>query len=234
MEAKTAIEQWGISLEEVDQLGERFARFYERFQKHMHTKTRDTSAYGQGYLSGLLRMETKRNLANVGRKTAVPGQNLQHFMSNSPWSGPGLIEAIQNEIKEHPAFQEAMLVLDESADAKSGEHSAGAGRQHNGRLGTIDVSQVGVFLSLVTPQVNPWMDGELFMPAHWFEERAAEKRKAVGIPNERGFKTKPELGWQMIQRARERKIPFQAVLMDSLYGRNEALRQKLHNAQIEY
>jgi len=234
MEARTAIEQWGISLAEVGQLGERLTRFYERFRGYTQTQTRDTSEYGLGYLSGLLRMETKRNLANVGRKTAMPGQNLQHFISNSPWSGPGLIEAIQNEIKMHPAFHDAVLVLDESADAKAGEQSAGAGRQHNGRLGTIDVSQVGVFLSLVTPQVNTWIDGELFIPAHWFEASAAEKCKAVGISSQRVFQTKPELGWQMIQRVRARNIPFHAVLMDSLYGRNEALRQRLQQAQIEY
>ena len=99
-------------------------------------------------------METERNIANVGRKTNVPGQNLQHFISNSTWSGPGLIEAIQKEIREHPAFEKAILVLDESAEEKAGPHSAGAGRQHNGRLGKIEMSQVGVFLSLVTPHVN--------------------------------------------------------------------------------
>ncbi len=234
MDARSTIKQWGISLEEVDQLGERLTQFYDRFRSYTQTKTRDTSEYGLGYLSGLLRMETKRNLANVGRKTAMPGQNLQHFMSNSPWSGPTLIEAIQNEIKVHPAFQEAVLVLDESAEEKAGEQSAGAGRQHNGRLGKIEMSQVGVFLSLVTPQVNTWVDGELFIPAHWFEEQSAEKRKEVGIPDQRNFQTKPELGWQMIQRIRARGIPFQAVLMDSLYGRNEALRQQLDQARLEY
>jgi SRSO17 transposase len=234
METKSAIAQWGMSLEEVDQLGERLTQFYKRFRSHAQTQTRDTSDYGLGYLGGLLRMETKRNMANVGRKTAMSGQNLQHFMSNSPWSGPGLIEAIQNEIKVHPAFQESVLVLDESADAKAGEQSAGAGRQHNGRLGTINVSQVGVFLSLVTPHVNTWIDGELFIPAHWFEASATEKRQAVGIPSQRVFQTKPELGWQMIQRVRTQNIPFRAVLMDSLYGRNEALRQRLQQVQIEY
>ena len=234
MEARTAIEQWGISLAEVDRLGERLTQFYDRFRSYTQTKTRDTSDYGLGYLSGLLRMETKRNLANVGRKTDMPGQNLQHFISNSPWSGPTLIEAIQNEIKVHPAFQEAVLVLDESAEEKAGEYSAGAGRQHNGRLGKIEMSQVGVFLSLVTPQVNTWVDGELFIPAHWFDERSAEKHKEVGIPDQRNFQTKPELGWQMIQRVHQRGIPFQAVLMDSLYGRNEALRQQLDQAKLEY
>ena len=208
--------------------------YYERFRKHLRTQTRDTSEYGYQYISGLLRMETNRNLANVGRKVKVSGQNLQHFVSNSPWSAKSLIEAIQDEIKVHPAFQQAMLVLDESAEEKSGSESAGAGRQHNGRLGKIEMSQVGVFLSLVTPSVNTWIDGELFIPASWFEEAQAEKRKAIGVPAERTFRTKPELGWEMIQKAHTRGIPFQAVAMDELYGRKADLRQSLDEAQIEY
>jgi SRSO17 transposase len=179
-------------------------------------------------------MENDRNLTNVGRKTEVSGQNLQHFISNSPWSSRSLIEAIQDEIKVHPAFTESVLVLDESAEEKAGAHSAGAGRQHNGRLGKIEMSQVGVFLSLVTPAVNTWIDGELYIPIHWFEEAQAEKRKASGIPDERTFLKKPELGWQMIQKAQARKIPFVAVVMDDLYGRNGVLRQRLDDAHIEY
>lgn len=179
-------------------------------------------------------MDTKRNFANVGRKTELSGQNLQHFVSNSPWSAATLIDAIQDEIKVHPAFQEAMLVLDESAEEKTGPESAGAGRQHNGRLGKIEMSQVGVFLSLVTPQVNTWIDGELYIPVRWFEASYAAKRKTLGIPDQHTFQKKPELGWQLIQRAQARGIPFKAVAMDDLYGRNEVLRQQLDQAGIEY
>jgi SRSO17 transposase len=42
-----------------------------------------------------------------------------------------------------------MVLLDESADAKAGTQTAGAGRQYNGRLGKVDVCQVGVFLAFV-------------------------------------------------------------------------------------
>jgi len=117
-------------------------------------------------------METDRNLANIGRKTGISGQNMQHFVSNSTWSGEEVILAVENEVKTHPAFQEAILVLDESAEEKSGEQSAGAGRQHNGRLGKIEMSQVGVFLALVTPNVCIWVDGELYLPITWFEDSA--------------------------------------------------------------
>lgn len=179
-------------------------------------------------------METDRNLANVGRKTGVSGQNLQHFVSNSTWSGEEVILAVQEEVRIHPAFQEAILVLDESAEEKAGEHSAGAGRQYNGRLGKIEMSQVGVFLALVTPDVCTWIDGELFLPQAWFEDNHAKQRKQTGVPDGITFQTKPELGWQLIKRAQERQVPFQAVVMDDLYGRNGALRQNLNKANIEY
>jgi SRSO17 transposase len=223
-----------LPIDEIAKLGERLAMFYERFGRHFRTRTRDTSEYGLKYISGLLRMDTDRNLANVGRKTGVAGQNLQHFVSNSSWSGEGVILAVENEVKVHPAFQEAVLVLDESAEEKAGGHSAGAGRQHNGRLGKIEMSQVGVFLALVTPQACTWIDGELYVPQAWFEEGHAQLRKETGIPEERAFQTKPELGWQLIKRTQERQIPFQAVVMDDLYGRNQALRQNLSKAGIEY
>jgi SRSO17 transposase len=179
-------------------------------------------------------MDGERTIANIGRKTEVSGQNLQHFISNSPWSGPGLIKAVQQEIRSHPAFCNAILVLDESAEEKSGAHSAGAARQHNGRLGKIAMSQVGVFLALVTPFVNTWIDGALYLPEHWFDVEHTQERRALGIPDDRIFQKKPEIGWRLIQRAQARGIPFQAVVMDDLYGRNEVLRQQLHQANIEY
>ena len=208
--------------------------FYKRFGQHFCTKTRDTSEYGLKYISGLLRMETDRNLANVGRKTGVSGQNLQHFVSNSVWSGEEVILAVENEVKVHSAFQEAILVLDESAEEKTGKHSAGAGRQYNGRLGKIEMSQMGVFLALVTPEVCTWIDGELFLPQAWFEESHVEQRKQTGVPEDLTFSSKPELGWQLIKRTQERQIPFQAVVMDDLYGRNASLRKNLNDAGIEY
>jgi SRSO17 transposase len=221
-------------LEEIGKLGERLVLFYKRFGQCFRTKTRDTSEYGLKYISGLLRMETDRNLANVGRKTETSGQNLQHFVSNSSWSEEDVILSVENEVRVHAAFQEAVLVLDESAEEKGGEHSAGAGRQHNGRLGKIEMSQVGVFLALATPEVCTWVDGELYLPQAWFEESHAEVRKKTGVPEELAFQTKPELGWQLIERTQKRQMPFQAVVMDDLYGRNEALRQKLNKAEIEY
>jgi SRSO17 transposase len=222
-------------VEEIKGLSNRLRDFFQDFRWCLYTKTRDTSEYGLAYVSGLLRIETKRTMSEIGRESHISGQNIQHFMSNSPWRGEVLIEEVQSHVRSHAEFQEgAMLLFDESADAKSGETSAGAGRQHNGRLGKIETSQVGVFAALVTPRVNIWIDGELYLPQHWFEPGAAERRQRVGMPEDRRFQTKPELVWTIVQRMRETGVPFAAVAMDDLYGRNHVLRNRLAQAGIEY
>jgi SRSO17 transposase len=235
-ESTTEANRWGLPpLQEIEQLGDRLGDFYDRFRPLLRTKTRDTSHYGMAYMSGLLRMESERNIAEIGRQVGISPQNMQHFISNSPWSHSTLIQAIQKDILRHPEFQSgAMLVLDESAEQKSGEHSAGAGRQHNGRLGKVEMSQVGVFLSLVTPRVNTWIDGELFLQERWFTPAYAQLREQSGVPETLPFQTKPEKGWEMIQRAKRNGVPFVAVAMDDLYGRNNKLRYQLDQTGIEY
>jgi SRSO17 transposase len=200
----------------------------------MKTKTHDTSQYGVEYVSGLLRLEGNRTMSEISRHSGIASQNMQQFMSDSPWSGWGLIDQVQAEIKDHPAFAEAVLVIDESADDKNGPGSAGTGRQHNGRLGKVELSQVGVFGALVTPRVNLWVDGELFVLAEWFEPAQQVWRKRVGLPQDRQFQTKPQLAWQLIQRLQAKGLPFVAVAMDDLYGRNRRLCHHLAEAGIEY
>ena len=164
----------------------------------MRTRTRDTSQYGLDYIRGLLRMKAKRNINNIARTASVPEQNMQQFISDSPWSGYDLITVLQQDIGRHSQFQqESVLVIDESADEKAGEDSAGAGRQHNGRLGKLEMSQVGVFLSITHNGYHTWVDGELYLPEKWFTAAYAEKRKRVGIPKERTFATKLELALKM-------------------------------------
>lgn len=201
----------------------------------MRTATRDTSDYGLHYLSGLLRMDSQRNMAQIGRQTGVSEQNMQHFMSNSPWPGRAVIEGIQEEIKQRGELREgAMLLLDESADDKAGEYSVGAGRQYNGRRGKVDKCQVGVFVTLAKGTFWTWIDGEVFLPERWFSPEYAKHHQRAGIPDERTFKTKVELGWQMIQRVRAQGVPFEAVACDTLYGRSTWLRDQLDEANIEY
>ena len=81
-------------------------------------------------LSGLLRMEGNRHYSGIGRETGVGGQNLQHFMSHSPWSAEAVYRQVQEEVKAVPELTRGAVVLvDESADEKAGDASAGAAKR---------------------------------------------------------------------------------------------------------
>ena len=188
-------QRWGFDSDTIGDLGKHLHSFWECFKDNFKTKTRNTAGYTLTYLKGLLLMDKGRNYANMARRVSDPsedGQKMQHFMSDSPWSSDLVIKQVQEEIKETPGLEGGFLLLDESADEKAGDKSAGAGRQHNGRLGKIkiEMSQVGVFLAYYKDVVWSWVDGELFIPEHWFEAEMSEERERAGVPKERKFATK--------------------------------------------
>lgn len=230
--------RWGLPHEVVGQLAERLYQFWLRFRGCFKTRTRDSSKRAYDYLRGQLTMDTKRNFANIDRTlNGGDGQPLQHFMSNSPWSGQAVFRQIQDEIKATPALQQgSVLILDESADEKAGTHNAGAARQYNGRLGKVDLCRVDTCLAYANVRARLWtlVDGELFLPAEWFGDDFAERRAALGIPKERRFETKMELGLKMVKRAKANSLPFDLLACDTLYGRDSQFRADLDAEKVLY
>ena len=220
-------------------LGHRLRAFWERFRDAFKTRTRDGSDYAYHYLSGLLRMDTQRHFAGIGREVGISGQNLQHFMSESPWSGQAVCRRVQEELKATPPLTVGgVLLIDESADEKAGAKSAGAGRQYNGRLGKVEMSQVAVLLSYLNLKVAQgfwsWIDGALFLPEGWFGKSHEQLRQRLGVPPEIRFKTKVELAWELIERALAADLPFDLVGFDCLYGRSGELRARVRQAGKRY
>ncbi len=216
-------------------MGERLDQYHERYRYWMKTKTRDTSEYGYHYLSGLLRMESNRHINGIARVAGIPEQNLQQFIADSPWAGNDLIAVLQQDISSLPHYQQgSVLIADESAEEKAGDGSAGSSRQHNGRLGKVDMSQVGVFLALAKDGYRTWIDGELYLPEKWFTPAYARRRNKLAIPADREFQTKIELVLVMVKRVLANGVAFDAFDCDSLYGRSHWLRAELDQLSIQY
>jgi SRSO17 transposase len=181
-------------------------------------------------------MDTERNFANMDRILhGGDGQALQHFMSNSPWSGQGVFNQIQAELKAIPALAHgSTLILDESADEKAGTHNAGASRQYNGRLGKVDVCRVDTCLTYANGGLWAMVDGELFLPEEWFGAAFAQRRQELGIPVERRFETKIQLGLKMIKRVKSHGLPFDLLACDALYGRDSQFRADVDAEGVRY
>jgi SRSO17 transposase len=229
--------RWGLPRGTVYSLGNRLTMVWSSFRGSLKTKTRDTSEYALAYLRGSLIMESKRNFANIARRVinlSDDGQNLQQFMSDSPWSAQGVFDQIQAEIIQRDDLQGGMLTLDESGDEKAGDKSAGAGRQYLGRIGKVDMGQVGVALGYY--QANVWcmVDAELFLPEKWFDEAHQDLRIRWHIPVDRTFKSKPKVGLTLIRRAKANALPFEVVGCDALYGQSSQFRADLDDEGLIY
>jgi SRSO17 transposase len=230
-------QRWGLPQEAVADLANRLRRIWTRFRECFTTKTRDTSEYAFTYLRGLLTMDTERNYANIARRVIDPeddGQNIQQFMSDSPWPARSVFGQIQTEVCHRPELSGGMLTLDESGDKRSGNNSAGAARQHIGRLGKVDIGQVGVALGYYQCGVWAMVDAQLYLPEVWFDDEHEKLRQRWHIPAERSFATKIQLGFEMIQRAKANRMPLEIVGCDSLYGRSAWFRASLEAEAILY
>src|SRR5690349_20748514 len=108
------VEAWGLPREAVNELGERLRRFWAGYSGLVKTQTRDTSGYGREYVSGLLRLETARTMANIGRVSGVGEQNMQHFISTSPWNGQEVIAAVRANVAAWQELAGGVLILDDS------------------------------------------------------------------------------------------------------------------------
>jgi SRSO17 transposase len=221
--------------EAIHTLGQRLHDFWDRYRSGFKTQTRDASAYARHYLSGLLRLEGNRHGSGIGREAGVEGQHLQHLMSHSPWSAEAVYRPVQDEGKALPELTSgAVLLVDESANAKASDARAGAAKPSNGRLGKVETSPVGVLLSYVNRTVAAgfwtWLTGTRFLPEAWFEAGYQKRREPLGIPDSLRFKTQVELAWDGIQAVITGGLPFEIVGLDSRYGRSGWLRAPVRQA----
>jgi len=72
----------------------------------------------------------------------------------------------------------------------------------------------------------------LYLPEEWCED--AERRRAAKVPDDVAFKTKPELGVELVERTAGWAVPPAPVLGDCAYGENTDLRRRLDAAGSEY
>jgi SRSO17 transposase len=180
------------------------------------------------YVCGLFQAD-KRNIEKMC-ETVKSGkmQNLQHFISQSPWAWEPVMERIAQDTYQLFLGHEGQigLLIDESGWKKAGSHSVGVARQYLGNLGKVENGQVGVFVSLSQGDKVGIIDARLYLPEAWIAD--AERCLHAGIPPDAiQFKTKPELAVEMVRAARKHGVQYAWVGGDGLYGHDSKLRYAL-------
>jgi SRSO17 transposase len=180
------------------------------------------------YLRGLLSEAERKNswqVAEVCGESTPYG--FQYLLSRADWDADAVREELRCYVVQHLGDPHGVLVLDETGFPKKGRHSAGVARQYSGTLGKVDNCQIGVFLSYASPLGYALLDRELYLPKAWTDDRA--RCQQAGIPEDRGFATKPQLARQRLARTFAAGVPAAWVTGDSVYGDDRRLRMWLES-----
>ena len=113
-------------------------------------------------------MKAKRNMANIGRKTAVAEENTQNLSVSRPGRA-GIDSVLEAEKAFREQFSEGRaFLIDDSVMIKLAQQRR-SWTEYNGRWKSGNES-VGVFLGLVNKGYHTWYDGEIFIAQDWFSE----------------------------------------------------------------
>jgi SRSO17 transposase len=167
-------------------------------------------------------------------KVSAVHQQLQHFVTESPWSDHEVrIEAARYAIKALTAREPIETwQIDDTGFLKQGAHSVGVQRQYTGSAGKIANCQIGVSLTVATHTEQLPIDFELYLPKSWTESR--ERRAEAQIPEDLLFRTKVEQACEMIRRAVADDIPRGVVLADAFYGDEPSFRSAVRAQGLHY
>jgi SRSO17 transposase len=195
-------------------IARRLAPYFERAEPRQRA---------MAYLRGLLSPAERKNswqLAEVSGDTTPYA--FQHLLRRALWDPDAVRDELRRYVLQHLGDSEAVLVIDETGFLKKGRHSAGVARQYSGTAGRIENCQIGVFLGYAGQLGHTLLDRELYLPQEWMNDH--DRWRQAGIPEGRGFATKPQLARQMLARAFAAGVPATWVTGDSVYGDDRRLR----------
>jgi SRSO17 transposase len=184
------------------------------------------------YLRGLLEEGARKSLEPIVERLGGDAeyQSMQQFLADSPWDPALVVKAVAERVA--PEIDVEAWVLDDTGFPKDGKDSPGVKRQYSGTLGKTGNCQIGVSVHAVGARGTVPLGWALYLPEDWCADEP--RRRKTKIPEEVAFKTKPELGVELVERAAGWNLPKAPVLGDHAYGENTWLRDRLDQAGCEY
>ena len=158
---------------------------------------------------GLISEVKRKTLPEIAKVVGLEdAEGLDHFLTEAPWSVEELKNRRLKSILNLVNGEEIMIIIDETGDKKKGKTTDYVKRQYIGNLGKIEngivaVTAYGLFRGITFPLI-----AEVYKP----RERLKEGDQ---------YKTKPQIGGEIIKKLREIGFKIKLVLADSEYGESE-------------
>ena len=148
-------------------------------------------------------------------------------MTEAPWSAKQVNQRrleVMNQCSQTRISRGFTLIVDDSGHRKSGNFTAGVGRQYIGEIGKTDNGIVVVTTHLYDGKKSLPLDIELYQHASCLPEGKKDIE----------FKKKPEIALALVDRSLERGYRPGIVLIDAGYGNNTTFLLELEKRKLKY
>lgn len=177
---------------------------------------RDTRAHLPIYVSGQLSDLERKSVEPMALKGGVPPRTLQEFLSQGVWDEDRMRQRLLQLVATEHAHPHAIGIIDETSFVKKGDKTPGVQRQHCGAVGKQENCIVTVHLGYAAEQFHCLLDGELFLPESWSQDR--QRCEEAGIPENMVYRPKTEIALELYDRARQEGVQFEWLTFDEWYG----------------
>ncbi len=203
-----------------------FDRWCKKFDDLLRNKAQKREF--RHYLGGLLGESERKNLYQMAKDAVgVTYHKLHHFLTEATWSAEQINERrleVMNQCNQTRISRGFSLIVDDSGHRKSGNFTAGVGRQYIGEIGKTDNGNVVVTTHLYDGKKSLPLDIGLYQHADSLPEGKEDPK----------FKKKPELAKTLIDKSLKRGYRPGIVLIDSSYGNNTYFLKYLEEKKLNY
>lgn len=184
----------------------------------------DTAAHFPRYVAGQLSDIPRKSVEPMGLKMNVPVRTLQEFLSQYKWDQDAMRDRLQEIVRDehggddsgNGAAGERIGIIDETSAVKKGDKTPGVQRQHCGAVGKKENCIVLVNLAYARGDFHCLLDGDLFLPQSWSDDR--ERCRAAGIPDTMTYRPKSEIALEQYRHAQSNGLVFDWLTFDEWYG----------------
>jgi SRSO17 transposase len=203
----------------VQAVGAEFTAFLRPFERFFADPK--TGRHFRNYTRGLLTDLDRKTAEPLALYAGTPPRCLQQFLKVCLWDHDGLTDGIQQTLRAAvaelpPDPVGTVAILDETSALKKGTKTPGVQRQYLGCAGKVAHGIVSVHLAVAHGTFKALLDGELFLPASWDDDR--ERCREADIPDDLRHRSKWEIGLELLTRAEHNGWQFDWLTFDEWYG----------------
>jgi SRSO17 transposase len=211
-----------MDADQIRKLKPKLTRYLKRFDDCF--SRRNSREHFCTYVEGQLSDLGEKSCEPIALAAGVPPRDLQEFLAAYKWDEDRARDRLQQMVAREDAGPNAVGIIDETSDVKQGDKTPGVKRQWCGTRGKKENCIVTVHLAYATGDFHCLLDGDLFLPEDWSDDR--DRCRAAGIPDDVVYRPKSEIGLELYDRARANGVVFDWLTFDEWYGgKPEFLRQ---------